>query len=104
MRITTKTIVPISALLILGVAALPVAADPTIRPKENAPTNASGVLQGRLLKIEGESYIVKDATGKEVRLRVGKDTLVDGRIKVGDKIDAQVGPDGHALTVLKAME
>lgn len=104
MRITIISVLPIFVLLFWRFTEPVVVADPTLVPKTNSQTNGSGVLQGRLLKIEGESYTVKDAAGKEVLLRVGKDTLVDGRIKVGDKIDAQVGPEGYALTVLKATE
>jgi hypothetical protein len=104
MRLTTKSVLPIFVFLFSGMIVSMVAADPTLPPKTNAPANASGVLLGQLLKIEGEIYVVKDAGGKEVRLHVGKNTALDARIKVGDKIEAQVGPDGHALTVLKALE
>ncbi len=62
----------------------------------------AGILQGILLKIEGEFYVVKDADGKEVRLNVGKNTALDAQIKVGDKIVVQIAADGHAATVLKA--
>ena len=104
MRITKMTILPIALLLVLGIIVPPAAGDSTTPDKGGAPTNASGVLQGRIQKIDGESYIIKDTAGKEVRVRVGKDSVVDARIKVGDKVDVQMGSDGHAVTVLKALE
>jgi len=104
MWLALKIVLPIFVLLFCGIAVPMVAADPAPPPKTNVQTNGSGVLQGRLLKIEGESYTVKDTVGKEVRVRVGKDSVVDARIKVGDKVDVQMGSDGHAVTVLKALE
>jgi hypothetical protein len=104
MRHTTKTVLPLVVLLVSASIVATGTAEPTLPQKSQAQTNGSGVLQGQLLKIEGESYVVKDATGKDIRFRVGKDTVVDGRIKVGDKIDAQMGADGQAVTVLKALE
>lgn len=86
---------------------LPAASDsaPQSNPAKPAPSmNGAGVVQGQLLKIEGEVYVVKDASGKQVRVRVNKETVLDRRIKVGDKIDAQISADGHAATVLKALE
>jgi uncharacterized protein YdeI (BOF family) len=80
------------------------AADPAPPSKPAVSENAARVLQGKLVKIEGESYVVHDAGGKEVRVHVGKDTALDSRIKVGDKIDVQVSVNGHATTVLKALE
>jgi hypothetical protein len=61
---------------------------------------ASGkALTGEVLRIEGENYTVKDASGKEVRLHVNNDTKKEGDIKVGDKIEAKFNPDGHATWI-----
>lgn len=49
--------------------------------------------------IEGEFYFVKDTSGHEVRLHVSKETKVEDRIKVGDKIEARVTSEGHAMTI-----
>ncbi len=86
---------------------LPAAADPAPQSNATKPapsTNGAGVLQGQLLKIDGDSYIVKDLSGKEVRLRVNKNTVLDTRIKVGDRVDAQIAADGSAATLLKALQ
>lgn len=104
MRLTTKSVMPIVVCFFSGMIVSMVAADPGLPPKTNATANGSGVLQGQLLKIDGEVYVVKDAGGKEVRLNVGKNTAIDARVKVGDKVDVQMGADGQAVTVLKALE
>jgi len=78
---------------------------PQANPAKPAPSmNGAGVLQGQLLKIEGDIYIVKDASGKEVRVRVNKNSVLDSRIKVGDKIDIQIAADGSAATLLKGFQ
>lgn len=85
----------------------PAAADPAPQPNQVNPApsiNGAAVLQGQLLKIDGDLYIVKDAAGKEVHLRVNRNTVLDNRIKVGDKIDVQMASDGHAATLLKALD
>jgi glycerol-3-phosphate responsive antiterminator len=64
------------------------------------PAGAQTV-KGDLMKIEGEFYVVKDSTGKEVRLHVDKTSKVEGTPKAGDKVEAQVNPDGHATTIKK---
>ena len=68
-------------------------------------------VQGELMKIEGAFYVVKNAAGKEVRMHVDKNTTkldkdrakMDRDFKVGDKIEAQVTPEGHAVLIQVAM-
>ena len=60
-------------------------------------------VQGDVLKIEGDSYVVKDMTGKEIRLHVDKTTKLEGSFKAGDKIEAQVTEKGHALSITKPL-
>ena len=57
----------------------------------------SKIVEGDLLKIEGEFYTVHDTAGHEVRLHVDKTThLEGGEFKVGDKVEAYVTDQGHA--------
>ncbi len=60
-------------------------------------------VQGDVLKIEGDSYVVKDMGGKEIRLHVDKTTELEGSFKAGDKIEAQVTEKGHALSITKPL-
>ena len=56
-------------------------------------------VKGDLLKIDGEFYVVKDMTGKEIRLHVDKTTALAGAIKAGDKIEAQATEKNHAASI-----
>jgi hypothetical protein len=70
---------------------------------EQPAAKSSKTVQGEVLRIEGEFYVVKEASGKEVRLHVNKDTRLDGAPKAGDKIEAQTTADGHATSIKPAM-
>jgi hypothetical protein len=53
-----------------------------------------------LLKIDGENYVVKEASGKEVSLRIGSETKFQGeKIKNGDPIRANYTPEGKILFI-----
>jgi len=60
---------------------------------------SSQTITGDLLKIEGEFYVVKEMSGKEIRLHVDKTTALDGAIKVGDKVEAQATEKNHAALI-----
>jgi hypothetical protein len=57
------------------------------------------IVKGDVLDMEGEFYMVKDISGHEMRLHVNKDTKMEDRIKVGDKIEAQVTSEGHVKSI-----
>ena len=59
-------------------------------------TAGSKIVEGDVLKIEGEHYTVHDLAGHEVRLHVNKTTHMEGTFKVGDKVEAYVTDKGHA--------
>lgn len=70
-------------------------------PGQSLP--AAHVLHGDVLNIEGDTYTIKDVTGHEVHLKVDGRTQHEDRIKVGDKVEAQVASDGHAVTIRIAL-
>ena len=59
---------------------------PIISPKTAGHTET---VEGELLRIDKDIYVVKDLAGKEVSLVVDKDTKVDGNIAPRDQIVAQ---------------
>jgi len=67
-------------------------------------------VQGELVKIDGDYYVVKDSvTDKEVRFHVDKNATRlsrDGRMaeqfQLGDWIQAQLTPEGDALSLQEA--
>jgi hypothetical protein len=58
-------------------------------------------VKGDLMKIDGEYYVVKDSTGKEVKLHVDSTSKIEGAPKAGDKVEAQMNPNGHATSIKK---
>ena len=89
-----KLIVPFMFTMILGVgvASLSFAAGDMAAP-------GTQTVKGDLLKIDGEFYVVKDMSGKEIRLHVDKTSQLDGIFKAGDKIEAQATDKGHASSI-----
>lgn len=59
-------------------------------------TSGSKIVEGDVLKIEGEYYTVHDTAGHEVRLHVNKTTHLEGTFKVGDKVEVYATDKGHA--------
>jgi hypothetical protein len=65
------------------------------------PTGTSAV-NGDVLYWEGEEIVVKEISGRQVRLRMTAETKIEGvagQLKTGDKIAAQVNSDGRALSI-----
>lgn len=84
-----------AAILSVGTAPLTYAAEPMAAP-------GSQTVKGDLLRIDGEFYVVKDTSGKEVRLHVDGTSKLEGTFKAGDKIEAQASDKGHALSIKPA--
>ena len=59
-------------------------------------------ITGELFRVEDGNYFVKVKDGKEVRLHTDKTTQMTGEIKKGDRIEAQVNNQNHALSIRSA--
>jgi len=59
-------------------------------------------VEGSILKVEGGLFVVKDDSGKEIRLQTGGDTKLSGSHKVGERIKAEYTPEGQALSIKPA--
>jgi hypothetical protein len=69
---------------------------------EPSQSTASTEIKGDVLYWEEGELIVKEISGRQARLRVTGDTKiqgVSGKLKTGDKITAQVTPQGQALSI-----
>jgi hypothetical protein len=69
---------------------------------EPSPSAAGSEIKGDVLYWEGDELVVKELSGHEVRLRITQETKIQGasgRLKTGDKIAAQVSPEGPALSI-----
>ncbi|HEX2055782.1 MAG TPA: hypothetical protein VHF07_04775 [Nitrospiraceae bacterium] len=85
-------IVAVQVLLSLGMVGTGMAVDAP-------PAGSEQIVKGDVLLKEGEEYVIKEMSGREVRVHVNAETKKDGVIKVGDKIEATVTRDGHALSI-----
>ena len=69
---------------------------------EQITSNRMLTIEGVLLKIDGDSYLVKDLSGNEVKLRADDKTKKDGNLTVGDRILARLeGPGVAASSITK---
>jgi hypothetical protein len=84
-----------AAIISVGMTPQTYAAEPTAAPGSEA-------IKGDLLRIDGEFYVVKEASGKEVRLHVDGTSKLEGTFKAGDKIEALASDKGHALSIKPA--
>jgi len=72
--------------------------------EKQGSSNAEGAktIKGELFRIEDGNYFVKVKDGKEVRVQTDKTTRVMGEIKKGERIEAKVNSENHALSIRKA--
>jgi hypothetical protein len=87
------------ALCLLFALAAPAA---SAEPSQPSQSSASTEIKGDVLYWEEGELIVKELSGRQARLRVTGDTKIQGasgKLKTGDKITAQVTPEGQALSI-----
>ena len=62
-----------------------------------------GVVQGEIVRIDGDGYVIRDLTGREMRVETNAATVRNGNPTVGDRIIAYVGPSSglHADSIMK---
>jgi hypothetical protein len=84
------------ALLCLGLFQAAHAAD----EKEGASRlEQAKVIKGDLVRVDYGDYIVKEQDGKEVIVHVDRKTQMMGQIMKGDRIEAKVNEQNHALSI-----
>jgi|GEM_PF-1959571 hypothetical protein len=59
------------------------------------------IIQGDVVRVEHDSYFVKEKGGEEVRLAIDRTTERIEPIKEGDRIVATVDKQNHALSIHK---
>jgi len=59
-------------------------------------------ITGELFRVKDGNYFVKVKDGKNVRLHTDQTTEMIGEIKKGDRIEAKVNNQNHALSIRKA--
>ena len=61
--------------------------------------NGSHTIKGEVLRVEHNSYFVKQYDGDQVRLHIDETTRMAGRIGQGAHIEAKVNDAHHALSI-----
>ena len=59
-------------------------------------------IKGEVLRVDGENYVVHRSDGKEVSLHTDSTTQMTGNIRTGDRIEARVNAQRHALSIRQA--
>jgi len=52
---------------------------------------------GDVMRVEHAYYFVKERDGREVRLHADKTTVMMGQLKQGDRVEAEITEQNHAL-------
>jgi hyperosmotically inducible protein len=66
---------------------------------ESEPSQRVEGIKGEVSRIEGDTYFVRGESGKEVRLHTDDTTQKTGAIHEGDRIEAQMNEQNHALSI-----
>jgi hypothetical protein len=86
----------------LGAGAGIVGAVESMADKEAKPTLeerfTKSTVQGTLMKRDGEYYLIKDNSGKEITVHVDASTKLD-KVLVGDRVRAYIADSGHTTTL-----
>jgi len=70
--------------------------------KGSNSTEGAKTIKGELFRVEDGNYFVKVKGGKEIRMHTDKTTQMIGEIKKGDRIEAKVNDENHALSIRSA--
>ena len=85
-------IIAVQTLLGIGMTGTGLTAD-------SAQGTSEQIVKGDVLLKESDEYVIKEMSGREVRVHVNADTKKDGVIKVGDKVEVTVTREGHATSI-----
>ena len=69
---------------------------------ESSHSRGGKTITGEVLRVEYGDYFVKGQDGKEVRLHIDKTTQMMGQIRKGDRIEAKINDENHALSIREA--
>jgi hyperosmotically inducible periplasmic protein len=60
------------------------------------------IIQGEVVRVDGDNYYVRGQDGKEMSVHVDTSTMKTEKIKTGDRVEAKVDGDYRALSLLPA--
>jgi hypothetical protein len=78
------------------------ASEQQVSDMQGGQAKGDKTIKGEVLRVEGDNYFVKGQDDKEVRMHTDKTTLIMGNIRQGDRIEANVNDQNHALSIRSA--
>ena len=69
-------------------------------PMKGAQSKGGRTIRGEVLRVEGDTYFIKEGDGKEVRLRTDTNTQIMRTIHQGDQIEAKVNNQNNTETLV----
>ena len=65
-------------------------------------TQGAYTIQGNVVRVEGDNYLVQGQDGREISLHADNTTMKTQTIKTGDRVEVKVDQNNHALSMLPA--
>jgi hypothetical protein len=100
---TTYTRLSIALVALLGCAGAPGivwGADPAPKPGVGSISDPSAAsVKGQVLTIEPNALVLGTQGGGQVRLKLNENTKMERALKVGDKVEAVIGPEHEAVNL-----
>jgi hypothetical protein len=56
-------------------------------------------VRGDVLRVEGDTLLVKRSDGKEVRVHLDETTQIFGYVGPGERVEAKLDKQGHAVSI-----
>ncbi len=81
-------------------AGKPVQPNQTPDTTEHPPLQGIRTIQGEVVRVDGETYVVKSDDGREVQVQADMTTRRLETIQSGDRIEADVDDDNYAVLLL----
>lgn len=63
-------------------------------------TQGVDIIQGEVVRVEGDTYFVRGKDGKEISLHADTTTMKTQEIKSGDRVEIKVDRNNHAVSML----
>ena len=63
-------------------------------------TQGADVIQGQVVRVEGETYVVRGPDGRETSLHADTTTMKIKEIKAGDRVEVKIDRNNHALSMV----
>lgn len=65
-------------------------------------TQMVDLIEGEVVRVDGDNYFVKGQDGKEISLHADTTTMKTKEIKAGDRVEVKIDQNNHALSMVPA--